>query len=165
MKDDSTSAPRWSQSASLTAFPPPSYFCAHLHFLQQFPAFPHYLILRPYLFVPLCRYFHPTLSIYFWGGEGDSSPPPAKRLINSHLCLSPTIHQKGHACTNVHSHAQGLIYKSDAVLFLPLPSSFFLFCESFKTFSETRKHIPISVGTRIEMMHLPAPYRSTNHTN
>lgn len=86
-----------SQSASFTASPPPSYFSPRLHFLQQFPAFPHYLILRPYLFAPLCCYFHPTLSIYFWGvgGWGGSSQPPANRLINSHLCLSPAIHQKG----------------------------------------------------------------------
>lgn len=92
-----------------------SQFCARLHFLQQFPAFPRYLIPRSYLFPPLRRYFHPTLSIYFGeGGGGGSSPPPANRLINSHLCLSPTI--QAFTCTNVHRHKESFFLTKSTVL-------------------------------------------------
>lgn len=37
-----------------------------------------------------------------WRGWRGSSPPPANPLINSHLCLSPTIHREGRPCTGSH---------------------------------------------------------------
>lgn len=69
----------------------------------------------------------------FWGRGGGSSPPPANRLINSHLCLSPTIqafttHAQTCTCTRVFNQ----IYC--AAPFLAVVSSFF---SSFKTFSGT----------------------------
>lgn len=121
--------------ASVSPAAPPQSF-VHI-FISCLPSLPN----PPLVSLPATPPLFPSHIIHlFWeGGRGGSSSPPANHLINSHLCLSPTIQCIHHTCTHVHVHRVVFFFNQTycAAPFLPIVSSFFSF-SSFKTFSGTR---------------------------